>query len=151
MEMLSTICIWQNDTPLPSPPYLRITNTIYNPFYNATIFGINISLHQTCPPSFRHFDDMVGHFGDHFISECDPELASHIFFYLWNSVRDNIYQNNPQIFLELKRVIADQIRSVRKQESVRINHNFARHILVCISLNGDKKKTVGYSHLKLYG
>lgn len=76
---------------------------------------------------------------------------THFFFYLWNSVRDNIYQNNPQIFLELKRVIADQIRSVRKQESVRINHNFARHILVCISLNGDKKKTVGYSHLKLYG
>ena len=78
-------------------------------------------------------------FGDRLISRrYDPEWASHSpdlnppDFYLWGYLKDNVYQDNPQTIPELKTAITTKIRTVSREECVRVIDNFACRIQVCL-------------------
>ena len=46
-------------------------------------------------------------------------------FYLWDFLKDNVYQNNPQTIAELKEAITQQIRSIAREKCIRVFDNFA--------------------------
>ena len=62
-------------------------------------------------------------FDDRLISRrCDVEWAAHSpdlnppYIYLWGYLKDNVYENNPQIIGELKAAITGKIRQIPKEE-----------------------------------
>jgi hypothetical protein len=64
-------------------------------------------------------------FKDRLISrKCEIEWAVHSpdlnppYFYLWGYLKDNVYENNPQIIGELKAAITAKIREIPKKECV---------------------------------
>ena len=82
-------------------------------------------------------------FGDRLISRrCDPEWASHSpdlnppDFYLWGYLKDNVYQDNPQTIPELKTAITTKIKTISREECVRVIDNFSRRIQVCLQRRG---------------
>ena len=57
-------------------------------------------------------------------------------FYLWGYLKDNVYQNNPQTISELKTAITTKIRTISREECVKVIDNFARRIQVCLQRRG---------------
>ena len=58
------------------------------------------------------------------------------YFYLWEFLKDHVYENRPQSIGEMKVAITQKIRAVRKEECVRVIDNFARRFQVCLRHNG---------------
>jgi hypothetical protein len=58
------------------------------------------------------------------------------YFYLWGYLKDNVHENNPQTFGELKAAIIAKIREIPKEERVRVIDNFARRMQVCLQRRG---------------
>ena len=46
-------------------------------------------------------------------------------FYLWDFLKDHVYQNNPQTIAELKVAITQQIHGITRRERVGVIDNFA--------------------------
>ena len=57
-------------------------------------------------------------------------------FYLWGFLKDHVYENHPQSIAELKVAITQKIRTIRKEECVRVIDNFSGWLQVCPSRNG---------------
>ena len=82
-------------------------------------------------------------FGDRLISRrCEIEWAPHSpdlnppYFYLWGYLKDDVYENNPQIIPELKRAITGRIRRISVEECVQVIDNFANRIHVRLQRRG---------------
>ena len=73
---------------------------------------------------------------------CIPEWSLHSpdlnpqDFYLWDFLKDHVYQNNPQTITELKVAITQQIHGITREECVRVIKNFARRLQVCHQRQG---------------
>ena len=83
------------------------------------------------------------HSGNRFISRrCEIEWAPHSpdlnppDFYLWDYLKDNVYENNPQKIPELKRAITGRIRRISVEECVWVIDNFVNRIHVCLRRRG---------------
>ena len=81
--------------------------------------------------------------GDRLISRrCEIEWAPHSpdlnppYFYLWGYLKDDVYENNPQIIPELKRAITGRIRRISVEECVQFIDNFANRIHVRLQRRG---------------
>ena len=57
-------------------------------------------------------------------------------FYLWGFLKDHVYENRPQSIAELKVAITQRIRSIRREECVRVINNFAHRLQACLQRNG---------------
>ena len=57
-------------------------------------------------------------------------------FYLWGTLKNNVYAGNPQTINELKHKIISAIESISAEELVKINNNFIRRCQRCLGNNG---------------
>ena len=72
----------------------------------------------------------------------DPEWAPHSpdmnppDFYLWEFLKDSVYESHPTSIAQLKQAITSKIRKIKKAKCMKVINNFARRIKECLKQNG---------------
>ena len=57
-------------------------------------------------------------------------------FYLWGTLKNKDYRNNPHTMDELKNNITTEMRNITQQELMRVNDNFIRRCQECLNAEG---------------
>ena len=56
--------------------------------------------------------------------------------YLWGTMKDRVYENDPKSLAELKAAIVNQIRRIPADEIGRVVDNFAKRVRLCVKRGG---------------